>query len=204
MVFGTSNMKIDFSLLKSVFMYPYRCYKRRYYKKNMKKFGMSSWIEKPLRLQGLQNISIGENVGVHHRSWLAALPLTGKEVSLIINDGCTIGDYNHIFATHRIEIEKDVLTANHVYISDNLHDYNNLNVPIIKQPIVQKSIVVIGEGSWIGENVCIIGACIGKHCVIGANSVVTKDIPDYSIAVGIPARVIKRYDFKENKWVKCK
>ena len=86
MAFGTSNMKIDFSLLKSVFMYPYRCYKRRYYKKNMKKFGMSSWIEKPLRLQGLQNISIGENVGVHHRSWLAALPLTGKEVSLIIRD----------------------------------------------------------------------------------------------------------------------
>lgn len=50
----------------------------------------------------------------------------------------------------------------------------------------------IGEGSWIGENVCVCGANIGKHCVIGANSVVTKDIPDYSVAVGCPARIIKK------------
>lgn len=58
----------------------------------------------------------------------------------------------------------------------------------------------IGEGTWLGENVCVIGAKIGKHCVIGANSVVTKDIPDYSIAVGAPARIIKQYNFKENVW----
>ena len=49
---------------------------------------------------------------------------------------------------------------------------------------------------------CVIGAKIGKHCVIGANSVVTKDIPDYCIAVGIPAKVIKRYDFEKKQWIK--
>lgn len=72
-------MKINLSLLKSVFIYHYRCYKRWYYKKNMKNNGMSSCIENLLRLQGLQNISIGENVGVHHKCRLAALPLTGKK-----------------------------------------------------------------------------------------------------------------------------
>jgi acetyltransferase-like isoleucine patch superfamily enzyme len=61
---------------------------------------------------------------------------------------------------------------------------------------------VIGEGSWLGENVCVIGASIGKHCVIGANSVVTKDIPDYSVAVGIPAKVIKKYNFNKCEWEK--
>ena len=56
--------------------------------------------------------------------------------------------------------------------------------------------VEIGDGTWIGENVCIIGASIGKQCVIGANSVVLKDIPDYCVAVGLPAKVIKKYNFE--------
>lgn len=63
--------------------------------------------------------------------------------------------------------------------------------------------VVIGDGSWLGKNVVVIGnVSIGKNCVIAANSVVTKDVPDYSIAAGIPARVIKRYDFDRKEWVK--
>ena len=89
-----------------------------------------------------------------------------------------------------------------MYISDNLHGYKDIKTPIWKQPIVQNRDVEIGEGSWIGENVCILGVHIGKHCVIGANSVVTHDIPDYSVAVGSPAKVIKRYDFENNQWVK--
>ena len=62
---------------------------------------------------------------------------------------------------------------------------------------------MIGDGTWIGTNVVRVGNIqIGKHCVIGANSVVTKDIPDYSVAAGIPAKVIKRYDFEEEEWVR--
>ena len=63
--------------------------------------------------------------------------------------------------------------------------------------------VVIGEGTWLGTNVVVVGNVrVGKHCVIGANSVVTKDIPDYSVAAGIPCRVIKRYDFEKEEWVR--
>jgi len=62
--------------------------------------------------------------------------------------------------------------------------------------------VSIGDGSWIGENVCIVGATIGKNCVIGANSVVTKNIPDFCVAVGIPARIIKRYDLNKCAWIR--
>lgn len=61
--------------------------------------------------------------------------------------------------------------------------------------------VHIGDGSWLGTHVVIAGnITIGKHCVIGANSVVTKDIPDYSVAVGIPAKVVKRYNFDTKCW----
>ena len=63
--------------------------------------------------------------------------------------------------------------------------------------------MVIGEGSWIGTNAVIIGNVrIGKHSVIGANAVVTKDIPDYSVAVGIPARVVRQFDFLTGEWKK--
>jgi len=60
--------------------------------------------------------------------------------------------------------------------------------------------VKIGEGSWIGESACIIGARVGKNCVIGANAVVTSDIPDYSVAVGVPAVVIKQFNQQVKKW----
>lgn len=190
-------------LLSEIFLYPIRKIDNLILKHNLKRFGSSSCINNPLRIQGSQNISIGNNVLINQRTWLASLPIAGeKEANLVFDDGCVIGDYNHIWCSHSITFEKNVLTANHVYVSDNLHEYEDITVPIVKQPIKQLKCVVIGEGSWLGENVCVIGACIGKHCVIGANSVVTHDIPDYCVAVGVPAKVIKRYDFETKKWIK--
>lgn len=125
-----------------------------------------------------------------------------KTPRLIIKDGSQIGDFAHIYATSSIIIEKSVLIANFVYISDTNHGYEDINTPIIEQPITRCGAVSIGEGSWLGEHVSICGANVGRHCIIGANAVVTKDIPDYSIAVGIPARVIKKYNFDTQKWEK--
>lgn len=180
-----------------------REYKEWRWRKTFKEFGKNSKLCRPLRIQGPKNISIGKGVKINDQTWLAAWPLTNKEYAkLIIEDNATLGDFNHIWATHKIVIGKRVLTANHVYISDNLHDYKDVNKAIVCQPIVQLSDVKIGDGAWIGENVCIIGASVGKNSVIGANSVVTHDIPDYSVAVGSPAKVIKRYDFDLKKWRK--
>lgn len=113
-----------------------------------------------------------------------------------------IGHYNEIYSTKSIIIEDNVLTADRVYITDNLHGYEDISEPILRQCINQIGNVRIGEGSWLGIGVCVIGAKIGKHCVIGSNAVVTKDIPDYSVAVGIPAKVIKRFDVESNEWKK--
>lgn len=174
-----------------------------YYVKRFGKFGKKSFIQKPLRINGPKSIYIGNNVFIQYKTWLASEALTGETRSeLIIEDGCTIGHFNHIYATKSIILHKNVLTADKVYIADNLHGYEDINIPIKKQPIIQKGTVEIGEGSWLGENVCVLGAHIGKHCIIGANSVVTKDIPDYSVAVGVPARVIKRYDPEKKQWRK--
>ncbi len=166
-------------------------------------FGKKSLILCPLQIDGKKNIFVGNHVVVGGYSWLAAMPLTNNDKpQLIISNNCSIGNFNHIYATSEIIFEDSVLTADKVYISDNLHTYEDVSKPIIEQPIKQLKKIRIGEGSWIGENVCIIGASIGKHCTIGANSVVTHDIPDYSVAVGAPARVIKRYNFETQQWEK--
>lgn len=177
--------------------------RNRKYSRSFKSFGEDSYIDNPLNISGSENISIGKNVYIAYKSWLTAVPYTGNlDCELRIGNGVKIGNFNHIFSTHRVIIEDNVLTADKVYISDNLHSYEDINLPVIAQPIKQCKDVVIKEGSWLGENVCIIGSCIGKHCIIGANSVVTKDIPDYCVAVGAPAKIIKRYCFKTSEWKK--
>jgi len=176
------------------------CYLR--YKIILGGIGRHSFIHYPLRIDGGKSIFIGNDVSIKYKTWLLSKPLAGGNQSILqIEDGCVLGHFNHITATKKIIIHKNVLTADRVFISDNIHGYQDINTPILHQPVIQKNEVEIGEGSWLGENVCVVGASIGKHCVIGANSVVTKDIPSYSVAVGIPARVIKKYDFIKNEWV---
>ena len=196
-------LKIMIKKIAKLLHLPFRVLKFFYYKSKFGFWGNHSNIDSPLRIDGGKNIFIGNGVCIKYKTWLASKPLTGENKSkLVFEDGCSIGHFNHIFATKSIILHKYVLTADKVYISDNLHGYEDVNNPVVKQAIVQNSTVEIGEGSWLGENVCVLGASIGKHCVIGANSVVTKDIPDYSIAVGSPARIIKRYDFELKQWVK--
>jgi acetyltransferase-like isoleucine patch superfamily enzyme len=193
-------------MLQKIFYFPkvfqailrvkiYRCFAKKLCKKDR--------IYSPLKIDGLENMSIGDNVIIEYKTWLAAVSHTGaNECCLEIGDGSIIGHFNHIYSTKSIKIGKNVLTADKVYISDNMHGYSNISLPILKQPIIQKGEVEIGDGSWLGENVCILGAKIGKNCVIGANSVVTHDIPDYCVVVGAPARIIKKYNHENKVWEK--
>lgn len=191
------------SLLNKIYHGVVSRYHTLKYRKMFKSYGYKSYISKPLRINHPENIVVGDNVRVGCRTWLAAACLTGDDnCELVFHDGATIGDFNHIYATGSVVFEKDALTANFVYISDNLHCFEDIETPIKNQPIKQLHHVTIGEGCWIGEHVSIIGASVGKHSVIGANSVVTHDIPDYCVAVGSPARIIKRYNFDKNQWEK--
>jgi acetyltransferase-like isoleucine patch superfamily enzyme len=179
-----------------------------YYLLNRNKYKFLSskaYVQKLLRVDGSDRITIEKNVIIQRMTWIAAVPLTNDiNCHLLIGEGSIIGHFNHIYAVGEIEIGKNVLTADKVFISDNQHEFIDTTVPILSQGIRQLSKVKIGDGSWIGENVCILGASIGKNCVIGANSVVTKDIPDYCVAVGSPARVIKKFDSVSESWISVK
>ncbi|MBD3289161.1 acyltransferase [candidate division KSB1 bacterium] len=169
---------------------------------NFKRFGKTSRILYPMDIQNAKYMEIGEGVRILKKAWLVALKIDEHEPRLVIDDLSRLGNFNHIASVRDVYIGKKVLTADKVYISDNLHTYEDISNPPIELPTKFHRSVSIGDESWIGENVCIIGANIGKHCVIGANSVVTKDIPDYSVAVGIPARVIKQYNSSTKQWEK--
>lgn len=165
------------------------------------RFGARTRIVFPVAVEGPENIVLGDGVYVAAHSCLAARPLTGAaQCRLEIGDGCSIGRFNHIYATQRVVLGKHVLTANGVYISDNLHDYRDPLRPVLQQPIVQNGVVDIGEGSWLGHNACILGVRIGRNCVVGANAVVTRDVPDFCVVAGAPAVIIKRFDADSQQW----
>jgi len=172
-----------------------------YYQRIFGTIGVNSIIFKPLQINNAKGICILDDVSIYHHSWLMCVDASKIE-AIKMENGVTIGHFAHIIAMNSVLIEEDVLIADKVFISDCTHSYEDIDIPIIKQEVKKLSPVVIGEGSWLGENVCVCGASIGKHCIIGANSVVTRDIPDYCVAVGSPARVVKRYDFEKNEWVK--
>lgn len=164
------------------------------------KIGKRSLIYKPVQIDGRKSIFIENDVYVAQNAWL--LGSGAKEENLRICEGTTIGHYSHIVAMSSVTIGKEVLIADKVFISDCTHSYENINTPVKKQDVKVLKPVTIGDGSWLGENVCICGASVGKHCIIGANSVVTTDIPDFCVAAGSPARVVKKFDFDTNTWIK--
>lgn len=189
-------------MLRKINLLFYYLFRYPVYKLLFGKIGSSTRLINP-KIDGHARIFIGSKVYISDKGWLACEPLTGDEdCRLIIGDGTYIGRFSHIYSTSKIEIGKKVLMADKVYLSDNLHGYQNIDLPVIDQPIRQTNPVMIGDGAWIGENVCVIGASVGKNSVIGANSVVTKDIPDYCIAVGSPAIIIKRYNADAKQWCK--
>jgi acetyltransferase-like isoleucine patch superfamily enzyme len=157
------------------------------------KFGSGSVILKPRSIEGISRIQIGKRVYIADGAVLAAVPHTGAQTcELIIGDGCFFCRDANIFSTNSVVIEEEVLFAANVYVADNSHSFTDRERPIIQQEIMQLRPIRIGRGSWLGQNVCVIGASIGKGCVIGANAVVLSDVPDYCVAVGAPARVVRQ------------
>ncbi|MFT4031634.1 MAG: acyltransferase [Siphonobacter sp.] len=117
-----------------------------------------------------------------------------------IGNNCTIGISNVIIGP--VDIESNVIIAQHVVISGLNHEYEDVDVPICLQPI-KTSKITIEEDCWIGANTVITaGITIGKHSVVAGGSIVTKNVPPFSVVGGNPAKILKQYDFKNKVWNK--
>jgi acetyltransferase-like isoleucine patch superfamily enzyme len=119
-----------------------------------------------------------------------------------IGDRCLIGRGSGIVGHQRVVIGDDVFTGHHVYITDANHGYEDPSIPPSQQ-FAESRPVSIGDACWLGHGTIVLpGSTIGRHVVVGAGSVVTGDLPDRCVAVGNPARVIRRY-VEGRGWVDC-
>ena len=171
------------------------------WKRKFASFGSDSTICYPAILQGVKDIYIGNRTTIHAYSRMQNYYEGGNNPSIHIGNHCYIGYYFSILNASNVTLGNDVLIASHVLISSENHGVNpESEIPYMNQPLISKA-VTICDGCWIGENVCILpGVTIGRKCIIGAGSIVTKSIPDYCTAVGNPARVIKKYNFDTHSW----
>ena len=164
---------------------------------------------KNVAIRNPKYISLGNNVYLDNNAILQVpeehAEYGSHKPKLEIEDKVTVGSTTMISAVNSIQIKKNVLISQHCFIGDHNHEYKDINTPIRYQGLTNVAPIVIDEGAWIGANVTVApGVKIGKNAVVGANSVVTKDVPDYSVAVGLPAQVIKKYNFKTKKWERVK
>jgi acetyltransferase-like isoleucine patch superfamily enzyme len=157
-------------------------------------FGKKTLIQRPLRIYGEARIEIGDNVFIGAGSWLNAMDDGDSAAPAIkIGNGSGMSGTCVISAIRGVQLEENVLLARNVYISDHIHKYDQITLPVMQQGIDKILPVLICRGAWIGQNVVICpGVTIGQGSVIGANSVVNSDIPEFSVAVGAPARVVKK------------
>jgi len=157
-------------------------------------------IVRPLRIFGARYCQFGDEAVLQYGAYLAVLKEHETDPVFKVGARTMIGNHAHIVATRRVEFGEGVLTADRLFVADNRHTFEDPRMPVRDQGLTQLADVHIGDGSWIGENVCISGASIGRQCVIAANSVVTRDIPDLCIAAGAPARIVKRYCPRREGW----
>lgn len=158
-------------------------------------FGARSVIQLPLRTAGAQRIAIGADVFVGAGSWLQAIgPEHERRPALVIGDGTSMSGSCVLSAVQSVVLGRRVLLARNVYIADHMHGYDDPDTAVADQPVTRVAPVLVCDGAWLGQNVVVgPGVTIGRGAVVGANSVVLSDIPDHSVAVGAPARVVRTF-----------
>ncbi len=150
-------------------------------------------------------IQLGSFISLREYAWLnIATDDPNGEPTIVIDDNCHIGFGSIISAKNRIYLERDVLLGQMVLMLDHNHAYEDINIPVIDQGITEGGRIRVGQGTWIGHGACIIcprgELSIGRNCVIAANSMVMRSIPDYSVVAGYPATIIRQYDTERKVW----
>jgi acetyltransferase-like isoleucine patch superfamily enzyme len=183
---------------------------RQYYLKKFSHAGRGVSMGHHFVCHGPENIRVGDNVSLGHHVTLRSIPVypwssppQRFEPIVELHDGVFVNSFTELAAANSIVIENDVMIAEGCFITDNAHKYDDTSRSVKEQAVEVLGEVRIGAGSLVGCRTFIQGnVSIGKQCVIGANSVVLADVPDYCIAVGAPARIVKRFDPESNAWRK--
>lgn len=155
-------------------------------------FGAGSIVHRPMWIFGGHKIAVGAHSLVLHNAWLSAETPAWKRPAPVLRIGDRVGirPYCTISAAESIVLEDDVIVGAYSSVYDSDHTFAQ-GRPNVMHNSLETAPVRIGRGTWLAERVAVLrGSNIGRCCIVGANSVVRGDIPDFSIAVGAPARVV--------------
>ena len=159
-----------------------------------------------VRKSASRRIHIGDSVYIALGTWLTVPePTIGTVPAIILKNGCKIGRRCMISAKNCVCLEGDVLLGPSVLITDHSHEFSNLNMPIHAQGLTGGGTVRVERNCWLGHGAAIIctsgDLVVGRNSIIGANSVVTRSVPPFSIVAGNPAKIVRQYDPEAGKWV---
>lgn len=175
------------------------------YRMLFRHMGAGTFVSPFIQCVGLECVSLGDRSVISRNTRLLALKAygsqafdpqinIGKDVS--IGFGCTLSCIN------RIEIGHHVTIGDNVYIADSHHDYRDPELGVLQQPLLPGQ-VSIGQGAWVGYGAFVAGnVSLGEHSVVGANSVVTRSVPAYTVVAGVPAKPVRRFSHELGQWIR--
>lgn len=172
-----------------------------FYKPFLGSYGLFSYIGKPIYINTFKNIYIGKRVRIFPA---ARMEVHGNSSKIIIQDNVSIGQNLHIISGggQELIIGKNTTFSANVFVTNIDHRYDEIGKHILEQPLVNGD-TKIGDNCFIGYGAVLqAGTILGKQCIVGSNTVVRGKFPDYCVIVGIPARIVKRFDSKNNTWRK--
>lgn len=170
---------------------------------NKSNIGKNTYIDRSVHMVGLKNIKIGSNNIISDDTWFNVNDRSEGKIGIEIGNNCYIGKRNFFSSASKITIKDFFMSGINCSLLGSDHVMDEPLKPYIQTSTINDTNIYIGANVRFGANVTVIGdvrICHGS--IIGANSLVMKDIPPFSIAVGSPAKVIKRYDFDNKEWTK--
>ena len=168
------------------------------YKIRFHKIGFPSKLGKALKLIKARNVSCGKKVRIMSGYRIECYPPGTIE----IGDDVSIGQNLHMISGGKLVVGNHVTFSGNVFISNLSHSYKQINISALKQESIIKD-VYVGDYCFVGYGACILpGTRLGKNVIVGANSVVSGEFPDYVVIAGVPAKIIKKYNFNKNEWEK--
>lgn len=164
--------------------------------------GAHAYIDRTVQVLGWERVRVGHHTIIGEHTFLNVNERVGSEPAIVVGDNCFIGRRNFITASARVAIGDYCLTGPDCHFLGADHDISSPFVPMATTRAEPGAMIDVGANCWFGSSVIVLkNVRIGCGCILGAGALVTRDLPPFSIAVGSPARVVKRFDMRRKMWV---